>query len=533
MTKNTSFIVFSGGTACNHILRAFHESTDDVSYVLGVSDNGGSTSELLRVFGGPSIGDIRSRLLRLMDTSTPCSVERTAIKDLLSYRLPSDLPNPIAKNEWTQIVEGRHKLWHSIPTEKKETIRGFLTLFNFEILKRAQRQFNFCNGSIGNFFLTSARLFLGSLEAAIFLLSAIAGIASEKASVVPVINTDHTVTIAALLENGDTLVGQCEISHPSSYCPTETNPGPRKKKSRTNPIDAFSCFFEEKAEDMYSHKINSSNSDIPANTNTNLLFSKHTEKLHSPIERIFYMNEYGQEIYPLPNPKVLVQLSIKKTLVYSIGSLFTSILPCLVLRGVGNAIVQSTSLKHKILLLNGSNDRETSDYTALNFITAITNSLNQSKRIDARRAFYQSCDDDFVPTEITPGRLPYSNSRNGSTRGSVCSMSSSVSSSTASSLGLGAANANPRACSPQPTPSSTEEATEYPPFPSHLFYPSPPSAFITHIIYLDNSTIPVDTTAIQSLGIQTVCLQGALSAAGDPIYDEVAVSHLIQHIVHT
>lgn len=36
-----------------------------VSYILPVSDDGGSTAEVLRVLGGPAIGDIRSRLLRL------------------------------------------------------------------------------------------------------------------------------------------------------------------------------------------------------------------------------------------------------------------------------------------------------------------------------------------------------------------------------------------------------------------------------------------------------------------------------------
>lgn len=36
-----------------------------LSYVIGISDNGGSTSEILRVFGGPGIGDVRSRLAPL------------------------------------------------------------------------------------------------------------------------------------------------------------------------------------------------------------------------------------------------------------------------------------------------------------------------------------------------------------------------------------------------------------------------------------------------------------------------------------
>jgi hypothetical protein len=88
------------------------------------------------------------------------------------------------------------RLWHQISIEKKETIRGFLVAFNSEILKRAHKHFNFRNGSIGNFFLTGARLFFGSLEAAIFLFSAITGI--RDTSVVPIINTNHTAAIAGI-----------------------------------------------------------------------------------------------------------------------------------------------------------------------------------------------------------------------------------------------------------------------------------------------------------------------------------------------
>jgi len=38
-----------------------------VAHVLPVSDDGGSTAEIVRVLGGPAVGDIRSRCLRLAD----------------------------------------------------------------------------------------------------------------------------------------------------------------------------------------------------------------------------------------------------------------------------------------------------------------------------------------------------------------------------------------------------------------------------------------------------------------------------------
>ena len=51
--RTPSYLVISGGTGCNAICAAF---TLSACYVLPVSDNGGSSSEIIRVFGGPSIG---------------------------------------------------------------------------------------------------------------------------------------------------------------------------------------------------------------------------------------------------------------------------------------------------------------------------------------------------------------------------------------------------------------------------------------------------------------------------------------------
>lgn len=408
----------------------------------------------------------------------------------------------------TQKIQNRHieitpnslfSLWNDISVEKREAIRGFLTLFDFEILKRAHKRFNFCNGSIGNFFLTGARLFTGSLEAAIFLFASITGITSVPTSVVPVINTNQTATIAASLINGETLVGQCEISHPSPYQRGSCTP----KKKRTNPIDAFSYFDEP--------NVTVINDDL---LNANLFFSKCVEeKLTSPIKRIYYINEYGQEIYPVPNPKVVSQLSSKKSVIYSIGSLYTSLIPCLTLRSVGNAISQSQSLKHKILLLNGTNDRETSDYSALDFINAIKAALIESQRIDARRAFYQSCD-------VQPS---LELDMEAADDGSISSINTPP-----SSYGMNYRMTNMAIGSVPGSPSH-----RYPPFPDHSFYPSPVSSFITHMIYLDNSAIKVDVDAIERLGIKCVRMAGSYSSSGEPIYNEAVFNETIESIVNS
>lgn len=104
-----------------------------------------------------------------------------------------------------------------------------------------------------------------------------------------------------------------------------------------------------------------------------------------------YINAYGNEIFPSPNPDYITSLGTHSVLVYSCGSLWTSIIPCLALRGVGTAIARSHSLRAKILLrrmfhifvdwsdnspVNSKNDRETDGYTAEDYVRAIAGTLN-------------------------------------------------------------------------------------------------------------------------------------------------------------
>lgn len=63
-STNGGIVVFSGGSAANNLVDVFEHvrksSVALLSYIIPISDNGGSSSELIRVFGGPGIGDIRS-----------------------------------------------------------------------------------------------------------------------------------------------------------------------------------------------------------------------------------------------------------------------------------------------------------------------------------------------------------------------------------------------------------------------------------------------------------------------------------------
>ncbi|XP_024199584.1 uncharacterized protein YNL011C isoform X1 [Rosa chinensis] len=322
-----SLLVFSGGTAFNGVVEDLKTFTTRVAHVLPVSDDGGSTAEIVRVLGGPAVGDIRSRCLRLADKSTS---EAVAVRQLLGHRLPLDARQ--AKSEWYDIVEGEHNLWTGVSKPYRETIRTFLVYFQNQILRRSDESFCFSNGSIGNFFFAGARVFFRSLDAAIFLFSRVSDIPSESL-VLPVISTNDRLTLGCELSDGTIIRGQNEISHPTKG---------------------------------YMALVNKGNSSAPA--------------LSSRIKRVFYMSSEGQnllhEVFPAPNPAVMDQLRNVDCIVYAMGSLFTSVCPSLVLIGIGE-IISSRSCP-KVLLLNGTHDRETSGFSASCFVTAITDALNRT-----------------------------------------------------------------------------------------------------------------------------------------------------------
>ncbi|KAK5989847.1 hypothetical protein PT974_08109 [Cladobotryum mycophilum] len=371
LTGRNGIVVFSGGSATNSLVDVFEGVREanqaTLSYVIPISDNGGSTSEIIRVFGGPGIGDVRSRLVRLIPNDG--NLETAAIKNLFNHRLPDVYPT--ARAEWFEILEGTHPLWINISSPKRELIRSFLNSFNLEVVKRMRpsSRFDFSGASIGNLFLTGARLFTGSFEAAIYLLSSVCTV-PDRVSVLPALNTNFAHHIAAGLADGTVITGQNDISHPS--IPSAAVPVPGINTGAHTP--ALSTGHGADGHDAEDHDhIEDANlpGSLPALRRPAITFSKEDEEdLPSRIDRIWYINPYGQKIRIPANPRVLESIGNSHTVIYSIGSLFTSLIPNLILKGVGEAIASPLML-NKILILNGTVDRETgpSDepFTALDF----------------------------------------------------------------------------------------------------------------------------------------------------------------------
>ncbi|OTA63271.1 UPF0052-domain-containing protein [Hypoxylon sp. EC38] len=374
-SRHRGIVVFGGGTATNSLVDVFENIRESrncsLSYVIPISDNGGSSSELIRVFGGPGIGDVRSRLVRLIPGSE-ADAERASIKGLFNHRLSSD---PLqARLQWLDIVEGRDELWAKISSEKRELIRSVFNHVNLEIVKRARPSsvFNFAKASIGNLFLTGGRVFTGSLESAIYLLSTICCI-PPTVSALPAINTNFTHHISAGLADGTQITGQNSISHPSA--PTSLTDDDLLGNGNNNTL--LEMEEHDRIEDATLP------GSLPMLRKQYINFSKADEEdLPARIERIWYINPYGHEIWPLANPKVLEAIRHAGAVIYSIGSLYTSIVPSLVLRGVGAALANS-GVRYKVLILNSTIDRETgpssAPLTATDFVRAIARAAAESQ----------------------------------------------------------------------------------------------------------------------------------------------------------
>ena len=212
-----------------------------------------------------------------------------------------------------------------------------------------------------------ARLFTGSLESAIYLLSSICSVPSTV-SVLPAMNTNFTHHISVSLADGSHITGQNNISHPSAPTALSTpmNPSPHSETEESDKVEDANL-----------------PGSLPSLRKPFIQFSKsHEEDLPARIQRLWYINPYGQEITLPVNPRVSDALARASCIIYSIGSLFTSIVPSLILRGVG-AAVASPGIRAKVLILNGSLDRETgplsSPFTALDFVGAIAGACAQSR----------------------------------------------------------------------------------------------------------------------------------------------------------
>lgn len=113
------------------------------------------------------------------------------------------------------------------------------------------------------------------------------------------------------------------------------------------------------------------------------------------------------QVFPPANPQIISQLSTTDVIIYGMGSLYTSICPTLILRGMGEAI--SAASAPKVLILNGFHDRETGgcwsdarEMSASDIVQAVCTALNRTYTHSSRGARLQNSPGDYVTALIVP-----------------------------------------------------------------------------------------------------------------------------------
>ncbi|WP_274628973.1 gluconeogenesis factor YvcK family protein [Arvimicrobium flavum] len=184
-------VLFSGGTACRNINIALSRTSVELTRIVPAWDSGGSSKELRVAFDMLPVGDIRQALMTMAHGEGRAG----EVVKICNARLSDALGNEEARAEFDYYARGEHPLLLRMEPALREAIRAYLGLFQ----RRIPRDFDFRNGSIGNFILTGAYLAHGEdINAAILKFRDLCAV---NGHVWPA-STRPDVHLSALLKDG-------------------------------------------------------------------------------------------------------------------------------------------------------------------------------------------------------------------------------------------------------------------------------------------------------------------------------------------
>ncbi len=98
LARGPRIVAIGGGTGLSALLRGLKEHTSNLTAVVTVADDGGSSGVLRTELGIPAVGDIRNCVVALADAEP-------LMGQLLQYRFPGDGPASRARGEGTDRAE--------------------------------------------------------------------------------------------------------------------------------------------------------------------------------------------------------------------------------------------------------------------------------------------------------------------------------------------------------------------------------------------------------------------------------------------
>lgn len=150
MSSAPRVVLLSGGTACRSINIALARTGAHLTRIVPAWDSGGSSKALREAFGMPPVGDIRQALMTMAHGEGRAG----ALVRFCNARLSDVLGRDEARMEYDYYLGGDHPRLRQMEPALRGKILAFLRLF----AEHLPDQFDFRNGSIGNFVLAGAYL---------------------------------------------------------------------------------------------------------------------------------------------------------------------------------------------------------------------------------------------------------------------------------------------------------------------------------------------------------------------------------------
>lgn len=189
-------LFFSGGSALHSLCQPLLNYTHNSIHLVPPFDSGGSSAELRKAFKMPAIGDVRARLLSLIDTH--CK-DRENIAVLFNHRFKQATSSePLL--QLNRLVSGKHPMLKDLSPALITVVKRNVATF----ISRVPTKFNYRNAAIGNLIIAGGYLSHDNqLERALFELSKLMCV---KGKVRLTVNDDYHLSVK--LNNGQRLIGQ-------------------------------------------------------------------------------------------------------------------------------------------------------------------------------------------------------------------------------------------------------------------------------------------------------------------------------------
>ncbi|WP_337181963.1 gluconeogenesis factor YvcK family protein [Shinella sp.] len=193
-------VLFSGGTACRSTNLALLSRPVRLTRIVPAWDSGGSSKVIRESLGVLAVGDIRQALMTMAHGEGRAG----DVVKVCNARLTSGTQAD-ACTEFALYAEGRHPLLERMEPGLRGAILNYLRTFRAAI----GGDFDFRNGSIGNFILTGAHLAHNrDINTAIFVFRKLCDIAGH---VWPSTAADG-VALSATLNDGTRIEGQHRVT---------------------------------------------------------------------------------------------------------------------------------------------------------------------------------------------------------------------------------------------------------------------------------------------------------------------------------